>query len=63
MDRIIMHVNIVVCYIAFIDLYLCYIKPLGYLEDKTEDDWGKKIVPDKEYKKKFPLYIPPTYRK
>lgn len=38
-------------------------KPLGYLEDKTEDDWGKNVVSDKEYKKEFPLYVPPTYRK
>ena len=37
-------------------------KPLGYWEDKTEDDWGKDVVSDKEYKKKFPLYIPPTYK-
>ena len=26
-----------------------------------EDDWGKDVVSDKEYKKKFPLYIPPKY--
>ena len=38
-------------------------KPLGYWEDKTEDDWGKEVVADSEYKKKFPLYIPPKYRK
>lgn len=36
-------------------------KPLGGWEEKTEDDWGKKVVSDKEYKKKFPLYIPPKY--
>lgn len=36
-------------------------KPLGNWEDKTEDDWGKKVVTDKEYKKEFPLYIPPKY--
>jgi DNA-directed RNA polymerase subunit RPC12/RpoP len=36
-------------------------KPLGYLEDKPEDDWGKEVVADSEYKKKFPLYIPPKY--
>jgi len=38
-------------------------KPLGNWEDKTEDDWGKEVVSDKEYKKEFPFYIPPTYRK
>jgi hypothetical protein len=31
------------------------------LEDKPEDDWGKEVVADSEYKKKFPLYIPPRY--
>lgn len=27
-------------------------KPLGFLEDKVEDDWGKEVVADSEYKKK-----------
>jgi DNA-directed RNA polymerase subunit RPC12/RpoP len=38
-------------------------KPLGYWEDVTEDDWGKEVVSDKEYKKKYPLYVPPIYKK
>lgn len=29
-------------------------KPLGYWNEKTEDDWGKKVVSDNEYKKKYP---------
>lgn len=36
---------------------------LGHWEDKVEDDWGKEVVADSEYKKKYPLYIPPTYGK
>lgn len=36
-------------------------KPLGNWEEKREDDWGKKVVSDKEYKEKFPLYVPQKY--
>jgi hypothetical protein len=38
-------------------------KPLGYWEEKTEDDWGKKVVSDKKYRKKHPLYVSATYQK
>jgi hypothetical protein len=42
---------------------IVFYKPLGGWKDKTEDDWGKKVISDKDYKKKNPLYVPPLYKK
>lgn len=35
-------------------------KPLGGWEDITEDDWGKKVIPDKDYKEEISIICSTT---
>lgn len=35
-------------------------KPLGDWEDITEDDWGKKVIPDKDYKEEISIICSTT---